>query len=112
MLFLNNAHPFLQGPEKSGFRALIIVPTRELAQQTYREFKKLTGPKKFRACVLTKARANENSLTTKNFGLISRLFLFLTAEPINILFVSFFFLGRSLDHNTDALSGSDPAESC
>jgi len=35
----------------------VIVPTRELAQQIYREFKKLSGDVGFRLCVLTKSVA-------------------------------------------------------
>ncbi|CAG8568077.1 1592_t:CDS:10, partial [Ambispora leptoticha] len=47
----------LKGPEKMGYRALIISPTRELAQQIYREIKKLSIGKKFKICMLTKASA-------------------------------------------------------
>jgi len=36
-------------------RALIVLPTRELAQQTYREVQKLIVGRKFRVAVLTKA---------------------------------------------------------
>ncbi|KAG9295363.1 hypothetical protein G9A89_013392 [Geosiphon pyriformis] len=48
----------LKGPEKIGYRALIISPTRELAQQIYREIKKLSIGKKFKICMLTKATAS------------------------------------------------------
>ncbi|KAH6573220.1 hypothetical protein BASA62_003067 [Batrachochytrium salamandrivorans] len=52
----------LKGPTKEGFRALIITPTRELAQQTYRELKKLSVGKPFKTCVLTKStKCNECS---------------------------------------------------
>ncbi|RUS23508.1 P-loop containing nucleoside triphosphate hydrolase protein, partial [Jimgerdemannia flammicorona] len=47
----------LKGPEKTGYRALIISPTRELAQQIFREIKKLSVGRKFKICVLTKATA-------------------------------------------------------
>ncbi|CAG8529389.1 10320_t:CDS:10 [Funneliformis mosseae] len=47
----------LKGPEKMGYRALIISPTRELAQQIYREIKKMSIGKKFKICMLTKATA-------------------------------------------------------
>ncbi|RIA95792.1 P-loop containing nucleoside triphosphate hydrolase protein [Glomus cerebriforme] len=47
----------LKGPEKMGYRALVISPTRELAHQIYREFKKMSVGKKFKVCMLTKATA-------------------------------------------------------
>ncbi|EGF83188.1 hypothetical protein BATDEDRAFT_29188 [Batrachochytrium dendrobatidis JAM81] len=63
----------LKGPTKEGFRALIIAPTRELAQQTYRELKKLSVGKPFKTCVLTKATNATNpdvSSTLKNFDIL------------------------------------------
>ncbi|KAJ3130171.1 RNA-dependent ATPase rok1 [Nowakowskiella sp. JEL0407] len=45
----------LNGPAKEGFRAVIVSPTRELAQQIYRETKKLATGKAFKICVLTKS---------------------------------------------------------
>ena len=48
----------LKAPDGSaGLRALVVVPTRELAHQIYREFKRMCGGRKFRLCVLTKAAA-------------------------------------------------------
>ena len=64
----------LKEPSKNGIRALVVSPTRELAQQIYREFKKMTGNKKFRMCVLTKATSNPGSITTRNFGIPIYLF--------------------------------------
>jgi ATP-dependent RNA helicase DDX52/ROK1 len=61
----------LKQPEKVGFRAVIVSPTRELAQQIYRELRKLSKGKEFRICVLTKANANENSLSaTTRFDIL------------------------------------------
>ncbi|KAL7750947.1 RNA-dependent ATPase rok1 [Sorochytrium milnesiophthora] len=45
----------LQAPKKVGFRACIIAPTRELAQQIQRELHKLTVGRKWKSCVLSKA---------------------------------------------------------
>ncbi|KAK9766840.1 RNA-dependent ATPase rok1 [Basidiobolus ranarum] len=45
----------LNGPEKVGYRALVIAPTRELAQQIYNVFKLMSAGKKFKICMLTKA---------------------------------------------------------
>ncbi|RGB39672.1 P-loop containing nucleoside triphosphate hydrolase protein [Rhizophagus diaphanus] len=55
----------LKGPEKIGYRALIISPTRELAQQIYREFRKMTVGKKFKVCMLTKATAATQAQTPR-----------------------------------------------
>jgi hypothetical protein len=38
-------------------RALVVVPTRELAQQIVREFRRMAGTRAFRFAVLTKAAA-------------------------------------------------------
>jgi ATP-dependent RNA helicase DDX52/ROK1 len=51
----------LRQPEKGAFRALVLTPTHELAQQTHREFLKLGDGKKWRVTVLTKATASRNS---------------------------------------------------
>ncbi|GAO50710.1 hypothetical protein G7K_4831-t1 [Saitoella complicata NRRL Y-17804] len=47
----------LKAHESAGFRALIISPTRELAQQIYNEVKKLTEGRGMKVCMLTKATA-------------------------------------------------------
>jgi len=54
-------------------RALVVVPTRELAHQIYREFRKMSGGRKFRLCVLTKAAASSTAAqapTTQRFGAV------------------------------------------
>ncbi|KAG0235094.1 RNA-dependent ATPase rok1 [Actinomortierella wolfii] len=47
----------LKGPEKIGYRAVIISPTRELATQIFNQIKKLSIGRKFKICMLTKATA-------------------------------------------------------
>ncbi|KAF9107556.1 RNA-dependent ATPase rok1 [Mortierella sp. AM989] len=47
----------LKGPEKVGYRAVIISPTRELATQIFNQIKKLSVGRKFKICILTKATA-------------------------------------------------------
>lgn len=64
-----------QTPQKAGFRAVVISPTRELAQQTYREFCRLSAGSGFKVHVLTKAKANANSFgpqSTQRFGEANR----------------------------------------
>merc|ERR1711908_104309 len=46
-----------KGTDPKAPRALLILPTRELAQQTYREVQKLVVGQKFRTAVLTKSNA-------------------------------------------------------
>ena len=61
----------LQAPQRVGFRALVVSPTRELAQQTYREFTRLSVGSGFKVHVLTKAKANANSFgpqSSRRFG--------------------------------------------
>lgn len=61
----------LKAPMKKGFRAVIISPTRELAQQIYREFQMVSKGKPFRICLLSKA-TNLNTETgyNKNFDIL------------------------------------------
>ncbi|KAF9436477.1 RNA-dependent ATPase rok1 [Entomortierella beljakovae] len=47
----------LKGPEKVGYRAVIISPTRELATQIFSQIKKLSTGRRFKICMLTKATA-------------------------------------------------------
>ena len=55
----------LKKSEKGSFRALVISPTRELAQQTFREFKVIGGSRKFTYHLLTKAASKSDVLTTE-----------------------------------------------
>ena len=50
---------------------MVVSPTRELAQQTYQEFVRLSTGSGFRIHVLTKANANANTFgtqSTQRFG--------------------------------------------
>ncbi|CAG8588738.1 12577_t:CDS:10 [Acaulospora morrowiae] len=51
----------LKGPEKVGYRALIISPTRELEQQIYRDFKRMSVGKSYKICTLTRVTAATQS---------------------------------------------------
>ena len=60
-----------QEPRKSGFRAMVVSPTRELAQQIYREFVRLAAGSGFKVHALTKAKANANTFgpqSSQRFG--------------------------------------------
>ncbi|KAJ3285141.1 RNA-dependent ATPase rok1, partial [Blyttiomyces sp. JEL0837] len=52
----------LGAPSKVGFRAVIISPTRELAQQIHREIQALCKGKPFKTCVLSKATTAPDQL--------------------------------------------------
>lgn len=63
----------LKSPEKGGFRALILSPTRELAQQIDREIKALCGTKPFKICVLNTISntGNNNAVSQyQNFDIL------------------------------------------
>lgn len=81
----------LKEPKKSGFRAVVVSPTRELAQQTYREFVRLAVGSGMRIHVLTKAKATANSFgpqSNQRFDILvttpNRLLHMLTVQPPSI----------------------------
>ncbi|RKP10431.1 P-loop containing nucleoside triphosphate hydrolase protein [Thamnocephalis sphaerospora] len=51
----------LRSPQKVGFRAVIISPTRELAQQIYNQFRALGEGRKFKICMMTKMSTSQQS---------------------------------------------------
>lgn len=51
-----------QAPGKSGFRAVVVAPTRELAAQIHREAERLGAGRKWRLVHLTKATAQGSNL--------------------------------------------------
>lgn len=65
----------LKSPGKHGIRAIVLSPTRELSEQTYRTFQKLSHGKKFKIYHLSKTNANENTFgrhtTTKKDILVT-----------------------------------------
>lgn len=61
----------LRGPQKKGFRAIILSPTRELAKQTYRECLKLSDGYDFRIHIIGKANqalTKYGSSSSQKFG--------------------------------------------
>ncbi|KAN0044988.1 hypothetical protein ACTA71_006515 [Dictyostelium dimigraforme] len=62
----------LYEPKKEGFRSVIIAPTRELAQQIYRNFRLLSKGKPFKICVLSKNLHNQstNENLIKNYDIL------------------------------------------
>ncbi|XP_065827734.1 probable ATP-dependent RNA helicase DDX52 isoform X2 [Oscarella lobularis] len=78
----------LKKPQKVGFRAVIISPTRELAQQIYRECSRLATGSGFHIHVLTKASASTTKFgprSSKRFDILittpNRLSFLLEQEP-------------------------------
>lgn len=49
----------LRSPKKEGFRALILAPTRELAQQTYRECVELSVKTALKIHIISKVKQAE-----------------------------------------------------
>lgn len=79
----------LKGPAKEGFRAVVISPTRELAQQTYRQFEAMSRGKPFKICVLTQVSNIENPKVAEqfsHFGELCRNRLF-PPSPLTLFFL-------------------------
>lgn len=57
----------LKSPAKGGFRAVIISPTRELAQQIDREVRRLCANKPFKICVLTSVSNTGDTQSIEQF---------------------------------------------
>lgn len=73
----------LRGPQKKGFRAIILSPTRELAKQTYRECLKLSDGYDFRIHIIGKA----NQALTKYGSSSSQKFDILITTPKRLVFL-------------------------
>lgn len=68
----------LKGPEKQGFRALILCPTRELASQTQRECVKLSEGRGFKIHIISKikkALSQYGSKSNKKYGKLRLWFI-------------------------------------
>lgn len=74
----------LGGPQKKGFRAVIVSPTRELANQTYRECVKLAEGTGLRCHVIdsvNKAEQKFGPKSSQRFGIVKKTIkLFCCAE--------------------------------
>jgi ATP-dependent RNA helicase DDX52/ROK1 len=55
----------LQQPAAEGYRAIVLSPTRELAQQIYREFLRVSAGRNWHIQVLTKLNANNEATNIK-----------------------------------------------
>ncbi|CAH1800505.1 unnamed protein product [Owenia fusiformis] len=78
----------LKGPRKLGFRALVLAPTRELAQQTYRECLRLSEGLGFRVHIIEKAETARKKFgrkTSQKFDILittpNRLVYLIQQEP-------------------------------
>lgn len=62
----------LGGPQRKGFRAVILCPTRELAKQTYRECVRLSEGYNFRIHIISKINQALNKYgpnSSQKFGM-------------------------------------------
>nr|XP_012235584.1 PREDICTED: probable ATP-dependent RNA helicase DDX52 [Linepithema humile]XP_012235585.1 PREDICTED: probable ATP-dependent RNA helicase DDX52 [Linepithema humile] len=73
----------LRGPQKKGFRAVILSPTRELAKQTYRECLRLNEGFDFRIHIISKV----NQALTKYGPSSSQKFDILITTPKRLVFL-------------------------
>ncbi|CAK9802489.1 Probable ATP-dependent RNA helicase DDX52 [Anthophora plagiata] len=73
----------LAGPQKKGFRAIILSPTRELAKQTYRECLRLSEGYNFRVHIISKINQALNKYGPKS----SQKFDILITTPKRIVFL-------------------------
>lgn len=78
----------LVGPQKKGFRAVILSPTRELAKQTYRECMKISEGRDFRVHIISKinkALSQYGPKSSNKFDILittpKRLMFLLNQEP-------------------------------
>lgn len=71
LAFLLPTLQLLQKHTKLGFRAVLVSPTRELAQQIYEQLQLLTQGQAFRTCLLTNVtKKTSEALTKKKFDIL------------------------------------------
>lgn len=73
----------LNGPQKQGFRAVILSPTRELAKQTYRECLRLSEGRGFRVHIIS----NANQAISKYGAKSSQKFDILITTPNRLVYL-------------------------
>ncbi|CAL7933626.1 unnamed protein product [Xylocopa violacea] len=73
----------LGGPQKRGFRAVILSPTRELAKQTYRECLRLSDGYNFRVHIISKINQAVNKYGPKS----SQKFDILITTPRRVIYL-------------------------
>ena len=71
LAFLLPTLQLLQKHTKLGFRAVLVSPTRELAQQIYEQLQLLTQGQAFRTCLLTNVtKKTSEALAKKKFDIL------------------------------------------
>ena len=71
LAFLLPVLQLLGAHKRGGIRAVIVSPTRELAQQIYEHLQRLTAGQSFRTCLLAKAKHTaEGALKKKHFDIL------------------------------------------
>jgi hypothetical protein len=61
----------LKAPGNVGIRALLLAPTRELAEQIYREVLRLVEGRRFKVCLLSKKISSKAIATQVRFWLMT-----------------------------------------
>lgn len=62
----------LKQPSTKGIRALLLAPTKELAEQIHREVQRLIEGRRFKVCLLSK-KISGKAITSQVSGLAKRL---------------------------------------
>ncbi|WFD33935.1 RNA helicase [Malassezia cuniculi] len=71
LAFLLPVLQLLREHQKGGIRAVIVSPTRELAQQIYEQLQRLAAGQSFRTCLLARAKhTGDGGLKKKNFDVL------------------------------------------
>jgi ATP-dependent RNA helicase DDX52/ROK1 len=83
----------LKGPQKAGIRGLLLAPTKELAEQLYREADRLSAGRRIKICLLKKTTASnavtkQDKTSFSNFDLListpARLLSLIREEVIDL----------------------------
>eukprot|EP00428_Durinskia_dybowskii_P072319 CAMPEP_0170405656 /NCGR_PEP_ID=MMETSP0117_2-20130122/27298_1 /TAXON_ID=400756 /ORGANISM="Durinskia baltica, Strain CSIRO CS-38" /LENGTH=612 /DNA_ID=CAMNT_0010662787 /DNA_START=36 /DNA_END=1874 /DNA_ORIENTATION=- len=75
----------LKAPSSAGIRALLLAPTRELAEQIHREVLRLVEGRRFKVCLLSK-KISSKAITGQDKGW-SRKYDLIVATPLRLLSV-------------------------
>lgn len=103
----------LGGPQKKGFRAVILSPTRELAKQTYRECLRLSEGCNFRVHIISKINQALNRYGSKSSQKFGWLMYMKKCTKKNTIPMLFFYISIYIRRYTHYYTkeGNIPTES-